>query len=843
VWTALPAALIVLALGSATSACAAGPSLTIESPASGISTKEHVQSVSGSSSDSVDPVTLKIFVGVGTGGSQLAALEPVNPVAGAWSVPFAPLADGTYTAQAQQQDSGSSEVGLSPEVTFTIDTVAPVVSLNPVSSATSDTTPTFGGSLELAPGDAQSVTVTVYAGASVAGAVVKSESASVGGGNWTYTPAALGQGVYTVQVSQADAAGNVGVGEPATFTLDTSKPTPALAQPSTPAKNRTPTFNWTAGVAEGDLASVKLKVLNAKGETVREGLSTSGTWTVSSTEPLPDGSYTARVEQSDQAGNTGTDAKAFTIDTVKPTVSITSPGDGAYLKTTKPNFTGGAGSASGDGLSVTLNIYQGSGTTGTPETIMISRHGGSSWSEAEGPNLTDGTYTAQVLQFDASGNLGEATHTFTIETNTPHVTLNALPAYINNATPSFSGAVDTTKGAVDSVTLRIFYGSSTAESAEEAEQPVLVPGNGATWSTGATAQLADGTYTAQAEQENLAGTPGFSGHATFTVDTLAPQPTLSAPGESTGTETVSGTAGESAGDRAQITIELFQGPAGGASEPFEVLTVKATGSSWSAAFAGLPGGEYTALARQSYEAGNAGASPPQSFTVVAPPAAPTPPAPAPPAASFTWVPASPTVGQNVSFASNSTGASSPLSGFDWDLGNGQFAAGTPLMTTSFTTPGPHVVRLQVIDANGLTSIAAHTITVVVQPLKLMQPFPIVRIAGSETSSGVRVKLLTVQAPPTTKVAVSCKGHGCRTKSESRIATASSKSRSKAGAIMLAFPRFQRALRAGAVLQIRVSKAGQIGKFTSFTIRRNKLPVRVDACIAPTSSTPMPCPNQ
>jgi len=149
-WTALPAALIVLVLGPLASASAVGPNVTIESPASGISTKEHVQAVSGTSSDSVDPVTLKIFVGVGTGGSQLAALEPANPVAGAWSVPFAPLADGTYTAQAEQQDSGSLENGVSPEVIFTIDSVAPIVSLNPVSSATNDTTPTFSGSLELA---------------------------------------------------------------------------------------------------------------------------------------------------------------------------------------------------------------------------------------------------------------------------------------------------------------------------------------------------------------------------------------------------------------------------------------------------------------------------------------------------------------------------------------------------------------------------------------------------------------------------------------------------------------------------------------------------------------------
>jgi hypothetical protein len=842
-WSTLVAALIVLGVGPLASASATGPSLTIDSPTSGTSTKESTPLFAGGSSDTFDSVTLKLFKGTDTTGAPLPALAAI-PFGGAWSVRSPSLTDGTYTAVAEQEDSGTLERGVSGEVTFTVDTLAPAVSLNPVAPSTSDTTPMFTGLLGGAAGDDQAVTVTVRT--SPGGAVVKSGSATVGGSTWTYTPSSLGQGAYTVQATQADSAGNVGASTEVAFTIDTTNPTLSLEQPASPSKNRTPTFTWTPGSAERDLPSVKVKVINGENKVVRESSSPTGTWTVGAAEALEDGAYTVRVEQSDEAGNTGTDAKGFTVDNVAPSVTISSPAEGAHLNSVKPNFAGAAGKLSSDSETVTLNIYQSSGTAGPlEETIAVSRHGGGSWSVAEGPNLADGTYTAQVVQVDAAGNIGEAKHTFTIETNTPHVTLNALATYTANATPTFSGGVDTTKGVVESVTLRVFRGGSAAESAEPAEAPIVVPASGATWSTGATERLPDGTYTAQAEQENLAGTPGFSTHSTFTVDTIAPQPTLSAPAESTGTEIVSGAAGDASGDRGQITVELFQGPAAGSAEAFEVLTVKATGSSWSAVFAGLGAGEYTAIARQSDEAGNSGQSAPQSFTVVAPPvnlpAAPV--APSPPVASFTWVPATPTVGQSVSLASNSTGASSPLSAFGWDVGSGQFAPGGPLTTTSFVTPGAHVVRLQVSDANGLSSIATRTITVAAQALKLMQPFPIVRIAGAETAAGARIKLLTVQAPPTTKVAIACKGHGCKTKSESRIATASSKSKSKAGAIMLSFPRFQRALQAGAVLQIRVSKAGEIGKFTSFTIRRNKLPVRVDACLKPTSSNPSPCPSQ
>lgn len=839
---AMTAALIALAVGPLAPAGAAGPSIVIETPSAGARINQQAPLLGGSTDDTLDSISLSIFEGQEASGTPFFS-ETTLPVGTAWSLQAPVLGEGTYTAVATQVSSITGEAGLSPQVTFTIDRTPPPVSLSPIASPTNETTPTFGGSLGSDSGDVPAVTVTVHAGTSVEGPVVKSGSATISGGVWSYTPSSLaGDGPYTVQVSQADEAGNTSPSTTQTtqtFTLDTSRPKVSIAQTPSLSKNRTPTFTWTAGSAEGDLPLVKVVVLDGK-QVVQEGTSSVGSWTVGATEGLEDGTYTARVEQSDEAGNTATASETFTVDNVPPSVSISSPGEGAHLKSAKPSF---AGTASGEGGDVTLNIYQGTAATGEHETLTISPDKGGSWSEPEGPHLADGTYTAQVLQEDAAGNVGEAKHTFTVETNTPRVTLNRLPEYTSDAKPSFSGTVDTTKGVVESVTLRIFRGTSPAESAELAEPPIVVGGNGANWSTGATEHLADGTYTAQAEQENEAGTPGFSVRSTFIVDTASPQPTLSASSESTGTETVSGAAGVAPGDRAQITVELLQGPAAESGDALEALTIKATGGIWSATFAGLGAGQYTVVARQSDEAGNTGSSAAQSFTVNAPP----PPAvPSAPVASFTWVPQTPTVGQSVSLVSKSTDASSAITWYGWDVtGSGPFAPGGPLATVTFSTPGAHTVRLQVIDANGLSSTVAETIQVVPQALTLMQPFPIVRIAGAETSGGARIKLLTVQAPTGAKVAVSCKGRGCKTKSETRLATASSKSKgkSRAGAITLAFPRFQRTLGAGAVLQIRVTKSGQIGKFTSFKIRRRKLPVRVDACLRPPSTAPSPCPSQ
>ena len=57
-----------------------------------------------------------------------------------------------------------------------------------------------------------------------------------------------------------------------------------------------------------------------------------------------------------------------------------------------------------------------------------------------------------------------------------------------------------------------------------------------------------------------------------------------------------------------------------------------------------------------------------------------------------------------------------------------------------------------------------------------------------------------------------------------------------------YPREERLLRFGVTLEILVSKAGQIGKYTRLAIRRGKLPERVDMCLDPAGLKPLVCPS-
>ena len=208
-----------------------------------------------------------------------------------------------------------------------------------------------------------------------------------------------------------------------------------------------------------------------------------------------------------------------------------------------------------------------------------------------------------------------------------------------------------------------------------------------------------------------------------------------------------------------------------------------------------------------------------------------------PSASFTWFPASPHTGEPVALASTSTDPTSPIVGVAWDLADdGVFEEAGPLISTSFSAPGSHTVRLRVTAADGSSSIAAAPIQVAAPPVGLLLPIPVVRIVGSVRASGFSLRLLSVETPPGARIAVSCSGRGCPLRAETLIAPSTS-----VGTVTLRIRRFERALPAGVVLEVRVSKIQQIGEYTRLLFRHHRPPVRVDECLDPAGITPVACP--
>jgi hypothetical protein len=412
----------------------------------------------------------------------------------------------------------------------------------------------------------------------------------------------------------------------------------------------------------------------------------------------------------------------------------------------------------------------------------------------------------------------------------PSITSPENRSATSDSTPTFRGTAEA-EGV--EVTLRVYSG--TAVKGKAVETASVTAGSGGSWEVTPEKRLSNGTYTAEATQAGNSEAEA-SAPVTFTVETPLPQVTLTYPANgsttSTGTEPVGGLAGAETVDEPTVTVQLFSGPSIGAQAALEALTVPVSGGAWSGTFGGLANGTYTVRAEQADSRGDVGTSASATFTVA------IPSGPAPPAASFQWFPSFPNTGEDVSLVSSSTDPASPITSFAWALTpTSVFLPGKPVLVTSFATPGAHAVRLRVTDGNGVSSIASETITVRSSPLILMQPFPIVRIAGSETRSGARIRLLTAEAPPGARITVRCRGHGCPLKSAQRAAVSS-----RAGPVPVSFRAFERSLRAGVTLEIFVFKSGQIGKYTRFVIRHGRLPQRVDTCLSATALKPLACPS-
>jgi hypothetical protein len=116
-------------------------------------------------------------------------------------------------------------------------------------------------------------------------------------------------------------------------------------------------------------------------------------------------------------------------------------------------------------------------------------------------------------------------------------------------------------------------------------------------------------------------------------------------------------------------------------------------------------------------------------------------------------------------------------------------------------------------------------------LPLLSPFPIVRMSGRIHSSGVSISLLSVRGPRGARITVICRGPGKSCPRRRTTTTTKGATRLRS---------FERRLRAGTVLRIFVTKAGFVGKYTRFTIRRGKAPQRTDACSRP-DITSLICP--
>lgn len=104
------------------------------------------------------------------------------------------------------------------------------------------------------------------------------------------------------------------------------------------------------------------------------------------------------------------------------------------------------------------------------------------------------------------------------------------------------------------------------------------------------------------------------------------------------------------------------------------------------------------------------------------------------------------------------------------------------------------------------------------------------IKGRLTDAGARFTSVAVRASRGARVGIRCRGKGCPYKRASR--------RFRVRTIRL--HSLERSLRAGVVLELRITKRNLVGRFTRVRIRRDRIPKRLDRCLKPGARKPSRC---
>jgi hypothetical protein len=277
--------------------------------------------IAASSTTSADQatVTVVIYRGSGTGGSIAQSLT-ANVVSGGYTVTASPLTSGTYTVRTTQNDGAGNSTNSNTRI-FTVDATAPVVTVSSPAnnSYPNGTTPTFSGTATAA--DLATVTIRIYTGSSTAGTLVQTLTTAKSGSAWSATPTTplAGNAQYTVQASQSDAVGNIGLSNTRTFVIDTTAPANvSVTQPTNgqTGVDRGPIITGTGGTVAASSTSsvdgtVTVRVYAGIGTggtqeyTKAVSVSGAGTWSVD----LPNNTlssntfHTVVVTQTDGAGN------------------------------------------------------------------------------------------------------------------------------------------------------------------------------------------------------------------------------------------------------------------------------------------------------------------------------------------------------------------------------------------------------------------------------------------------------------------------------------------------------------------------------------------------------------
>ncbi|HAV7630825.1 TPA: Ig-like domain-containing protein [Escherichia coli] len=432
------------------------------------------------------------------------------------------LAEGNYAVNASVSDRAGNTT--SNSANFTVDTSAPVVSVNTVAgddilnNAEQAVAQIISGQVSGAsPGD----TVTVKLGTHVLTGIVLAD----GSWNVALDPAVtrtLDRGANTIFVTVTDAAGNTGaasraitlVGVSPLITINTVSGDDII---SGAEKGAPLTLTGSTQQAEtGQTVTVTLA-----GQSFTTTVQADGSWSL--TVPaaamgnLPDGAVAITASVTDLSGNTGNTSRTITVDSQAPALSIDSLTADNIINAAESGqdlpITGTTDAQPGQTVTVTLNgqTYQGVVQSDGTWSVTVPA--------ANVDALADGNATVTASVNDVAGNPTSVSRVALVDATPPVVTINPV------ATDNVINTPEHTQAQIISGTVTgAQAGDIVTVTLNNSDYTTVVDGSG-NWSLGVPASvvsgLVDGSYPVSVSVTDKAGNTG-SQSLTVTVDTAAP---------------------------------------------------------------------------------------------------------------------------------------------------------------------------------------------------------------------------------------------------------------------------------------------------------------------------------
>jgi hypothetical protein len=284
------------------------PCLSLTTPPNGSHTSGGNVTFSGTAGSAVGDssmITVKLYAGPTADGTPDQILTAVRQWDNSYSVSTG-VADGTWTAQAEQGNTGGA-TGYTAANTFVVDTFGPP--LPTITSAPPDPSNSASASFEFSH-EQSNVTFRCSL-----------DNAAFADCTSPQSYAGLADGTHTFEVAAVDESGNVGFAARRTWRVDTTPPAIDLTFPANGDSRAVwPTFRGTGGTADGDASTATVKLYSGPSptgtplQTLAATIGTGGAYEVIASAPLDPGTYTAQAEQSDSVGNTGSSsANTFTV--------------------------------------------------------------------------------------------------------------------------------------------------------------------------------------------------------------------------------------------------------------------------------------------------------------------------------------------------------------------------------------------------------------------------------------------------------------------------------------------------------------------------------------------------